>query len=271
MTRRLFADPGYANKVKEAGLTTSCPAPTAATATSPTESPATAVSTPVSAGAVRDNTRGEEEKGGGRGRRTCRNAGGPRCGRERPRGHPLREGSQLGGALPLAAMVKGFEVEDLTLFIDFFKNQVGKQGVIRSFPGSSNSPTRTRSSPTRWSSPWAAPPSIPTCPASTEKRAQKLGPLRDAQVLAEDVRPEDAPEADQDMDARGEERGHHRRRHTGLPVGRVPGERGRDVTIVEYGKGDGGRARAGKKDKALLLVQEERHSSLSRDQAQGDQ
>ena len=48
------------------------------------------------------------------------------------RGHDVtlfEKGHYLGGSLPLAAMVKGFEVEDLTSFIDFFKTQVKKLGV----------------------------------------------------------------------------------------------------------------------------------------------
>jgi len=35
----------------------------------------------------------------------------------------------LGGALPIAAMVKGFDVEDVTLIIDFYKAQIKKQKV----------------------------------------------------------------------------------------------------------------------------------------------
>jgi 2,4-dienoyl-CoA reductase (NADPH2) len=35
----------------------------------------------------------------------------------------------LGGALPIAAMVKGFDHEDLTLIIDFYKNQLKKEKV----------------------------------------------------------------------------------------------------------------------------------------------
>jgi 2,4-dienoyl-CoA reductase (NADPH2) len=35
----------------------------------------------------------------------------------------------LGGALPIAALVKGFDVEDITLIIDFYKTQLKKQNV----------------------------------------------------------------------------------------------------------------------------------------------
>jgi len=48
------------------------------------------------------------------------------------RGHEVmlfEKGHYLGGSLPLAAMVKGFELEDLPGFIRFFKTQIKKQGV----------------------------------------------------------------------------------------------------------------------------------------------
>ena len=48
------------------------------------------------------------------------------------RGHDVtlfEKGPYLGGSLPLAAMVKGFEVEDLPSFIRFFKGQIKKLGV----------------------------------------------------------------------------------------------------------------------------------------------
>jgi 2,4-dienoyl-CoA reductase (NADPH2) len=35
----------------------------------------------------------------------------------------------LGGAMPIAAMVKGFDVEDITLIIDFYKTQIKKEKV----------------------------------------------------------------------------------------------------------------------------------------------
>ena len=48
------------------------------------------------------------------------------------RGHEVmlfEKGHYLGGSLPLASMVKGFELEDLPGFIRFFKVQIKKQGV----------------------------------------------------------------------------------------------------------------------------------------------
>jgi 2,4-dienoyl-CoA reductase (NADPH2) len=48
------------------------------------------------------------------------------------RGHSVtlfEKGRYLGGSVPLAAMVKGFEVEALDDFLDFFKTQVKKLGV----------------------------------------------------------------------------------------------------------------------------------------------
>ena len=48
------------------------------------------------------------------------------------RGHDVRlwdKGRYLGGATPLANMVKGFEVDELEQFIAFYRRQVGKVGV----------------------------------------------------------------------------------------------------------------------------------------------
>lgn len=48
------------------------------------------------------------------------------------RGHQValyESGRFLGGAVTLASMVKGFEIEDLSLFLDFFRGQVKKLGV----------------------------------------------------------------------------------------------------------------------------------------------
>jgi 2,4-dienoyl-CoA reductase (NADPH2) len=48
------------------------------------------------------------------------------------RGHDVtlfEKGHYLGGSLPLAAMVKGFELEDLPAFIRYFKGQIKKLGV----------------------------------------------------------------------------------------------------------------------------------------------
>ena len=48
------------------------------------------------------------------------------------RGHKVslwEKGRYLGGAMPLAAMVKGFDIEDVTEVVDFLKKQVAKLGV----------------------------------------------------------------------------------------------------------------------------------------------
>lgn len=49
------------------------------------------------------------------------------------RGHSVtlfEKGRYLGGSVPLAAMVKGFEIEELDKFLDFFRTQVRKSGVV---------------------------------------------------------------------------------------------------------------------------------------------
>ena len=48
------------------------------------------------------------------------------------RGHQVtlyEKGSKLGGLLPLAALVKGTEVEDLTAIINYFKTNITSLGV----------------------------------------------------------------------------------------------------------------------------------------------
>lgn len=48
------------------------------------------------------------------------------------RGHQValyEAGRYLGGAVTLASMVKGFDIEDLSLFLDFFRGQVKKLGI----------------------------------------------------------------------------------------------------------------------------------------------
>ena len=48
------------------------------------------------------------------------------------RGHDValyEQGRYLGGAVQLASMVKGFHIEDLTLFLNFFRGQIKKLGI----------------------------------------------------------------------------------------------------------------------------------------------
>jgi 2,4-dienoyl-CoA reductase (NADPH2) len=48
------------------------------------------------------------------------------------RGHKValyEQGRYLGGAVQLASMVKGFHIEDLTLFLNFFRGQIKKLGI----------------------------------------------------------------------------------------------------------------------------------------------
>ena len=71
----------------------------------------------------------DEEEGAGHRRRPGRHAGGPGGGLARPRRGLWEKGKYLGGSMSLAAMVKGFKIEDVRDVIWFLRRQVKKYGV----------------------------------------------------------------------------------------------------------------------------------------------
>ena len=130
MTRRLFADPGYPNKVKEGRLDDIQPCTHCGNCNKSYGDPRHCrVNASFGRLQYDISPAGKRKKvvvigGGPAGMQAARVAA--------LRGHDVtlfEKGHYLGGSLPLAAMVKGFDVEDLTVFIDFFKTQVKKQGV----------------------------------------------------------------------------------------------------------------------------------------------
>ncbi|HEY3277100.1 MAG TPA: FAD-dependent oxidoreductase [Syntrophorhabdaceae bacterium] len=130
MTRRLFADPEYANKVKEGRLDDIQPCTHCGNCNKSYGEPrhcrinASFGREQYELSPLKKKKKVVVVGGGPAGMQAARVAA--------ARGHEVtlfEKGHYLGGALPLAAMVKGFEVEDLTQFIDYFKGQINKLGV----------------------------------------------------------------------------------------------------------------------------------------------
>lgn len=130
INRRFFADPEYANKVAEGRLDDIQPCTHCGTCNKGYNEPRHCRINASFGTDQYEVTKTAEKKkvlvvgGGPSGMQAARVAA--------MRGHDVtlfEKGSYLGGSLPLAAMVKGFEVEDLPSFIRFFKTQIKKLGV----------------------------------------------------------------------------------------------------------------------------------------------
>ena len=130
MNRRFFADPEYPHKVAEGRLDDIQPCTHCNNCNKGYGEPRTCRIN-ASFGTDRyEVTKAAKKKkvlvvgGGPAGMQTARVAA--------MRGHEVtlfEKGPYLGGSLPLAAMVKGFEVEDIPSIIRFFKGQLKKLGV----------------------------------------------------------------------------------------------------------------------------------------------
>ncbi len=129
MNRRFFADPEYPNKITEGRLDDIAPCTHCNNCNKGYNEPRSCRINASFGTEQYEVTKATKKKvlvvgGGPAGMQTARIAA--------MRGHDvtlLEKGPYLGGSLPLAAMVKGFEVEDLPSFIRFFKGQIKKLGV----------------------------------------------------------------------------------------------------------------------------------------------
>ena len=130
MTRRFLADHEYANKAREGRMEDIQPCTHCGHCSSTYNEPrhcrinACFGRESYEIGACR-----KEEEGRRHRRRPRRHAGSPA---RRWRGNDVtlfEKSGYLGGALPIAAMVKGFDVEDITHIIDFYKTQIEKEKV----------------------------------------------------------------------------------------------------------------------------------------------
>ena len=130
MNRRFFADPEYPNKVAEGRLDDIAPCTHCNNCNKKYNEPR---SCRINASFGTDRyevIKAPKKKkvlvvgGGPSGMQTARIAA--------MRGHHVtlfEKGPYLGGSVPLAAMVKGFELEDLPAFVRFFERQIRKLGV----------------------------------------------------------------------------------------------------------------------------------------------
>jgi 2,4-dienoyl-CoA reductase (NADPH2) len=130
MNRRFFADPEYPNKVAEGRLDDIAPCTHCNNCNKGYGEPRNCRINASFGTDQYEVTKAAKKKkvivvgGGPSGMQTARIAA--------MRGHDVtlfEKGPYLGGSLPLAAMVKGFEVEDLPSFVRFFKGQIKKLGV----------------------------------------------------------------------------------------------------------------------------------------------
>jgi 2,4-dienoyl-CoA reductase (NADPH2) len=129
INRRFFADPSYANKVAEGRLDDISPCTHCNNCNKGYNEPRHCRINASFGREIYEVAKAPTKKkvlvvgGGPAGMQTARVAA--------MRGHDVtlfEKGPYLGGSLPLAAMVKGFELEDLPSFIRFFKGQIKKLG-----------------------------------------------------------------------------------------------------------------------------------------------
>ncbi|MBP1608190.1 MAG: NADH:flavin oxidoreductase / oxidase family [Acidobacteria bacterium] len=130
MTRRFLADHNYANKAKEGRVEDIQPCTHCAYCYSIYNAPRHCRINPCF------GRESYEPAAPGKKKKVVVIGGGP-AGMQAARTAAMRgndvtlfeKSGYLGGALPIAALVKGFDVEDITLVIDFYKTQLKKQNV----------------------------------------------------------------------------------------------------------------------------------------------
>ncbi|MBN2444662.1 MAG: FAD-dependent oxidoreductase, partial [Spirochaetales bacterium] len=135
INRRIFADPEYPNKVKEGRLEDIAPCTHCGNCASLYNTPRQCRINPSFGTDKYEVEKADKKKkvivvgGGPAGMEAARIAA--------MRGHDVtlyEYGHYLGGSLPLAATIKGVEIEDLPLIVKFFKTQLKKLGVKVKMP-----------------------------------------------------------------------------------------------------------------------------------------
>jgi len=100
-----------------------------------------------------------------------------------------RSRAYLGGALPIAAMVKGFDVEDVTLIIDFYKAQIKKEKVKVDLSREFTAADLDEIKPDVAVVAVGGNRYTRMCRHPTAERDEERGPVRDPEVLPQDLRP----------------------------------------------------------------------------------
>ena len=139
------------------------------------------------------------------------------------RGHEVRlweKGRYLGGATPLANMVKGFEVDELE---QVHRASTGarsqKVGVTVELGREFEPAVLDRVHPDAVVLALGGTPVLPDVPGLDGKNVVKTSDLYGTlRLLPAHLRAEAAARADEALDAGGQGRGHHRRRHPGMPA-----------------------------------------------------
>ena len=153
------------------------------------------------------------------------------------RGHDVtlcEKSSDSGGLIPLASMVKGFEIEDLPAIVRYFARQLANLGVNVRLGKEVTAAAVREMKPDVLV---LAAGSVPSRPGHPRNRAAQRGKrwrfAPQAEVLFEVSGAEYPEVADEVLDARREERGDPERRPPWLQLAEFLIKRGRKVTIVE--------------------------------------
>ena len=178
------------------------------------------------------------------------------------RGHDVtlfEKGPYLGGSLPLAAMVKGFEVEDIPSIIRFFKGQLRKLGVDVRLSTEFTPSDIDRIRPDVVVLALGGIPTLPDVPGidgrNVIKSADLYGMLR---FFIRFLGPKRLRFLTKIWMPVGKKRRYSRRRYTGLPARRIPHQTGQEGCDSRYRKGTGQVDVSREKNPSVLLVQEER-------------
>ena len=228
MNRRFFADPEYPNKVAEGRLDDIAPCTHCNNCNKGTMNRGTAGSTLLSERNNMKSQKPEKKKkvlvvgGGPSGMQTARVAA--------MRGHDVtlfEKGHYLGGSLPLAAMVKGFEVEDLPAFIRYFKGQLKKLGVNVRLSREFTPSDIDKIKPDVVVLALGGTPTLPEVPGINGRNVTKSADLYGTLTIFYKIsRAKALKILNQNLDACREKCRYNRRRDTGLPARRISDQTG---------------------------------------------